>query len=335
MGCGASSAEARYAASYKAVSGTPQSQAQAAKPTAPAPAASPKAKATPKAASEEVGIASQEAAPASQGTDSTAEPLAHEPEALAWWSVDTDWIRDSSHEILAAYNFFFEHIGIRKGWRTPPFKREEVQGPFMAAAEVVAVVRHRIDEMGQGMVLRQLEGSSQDFLWGWSSEKAPNQAPWLVEFFRGLVFATLSDANGLVEGLDDATLNYYVESHPILEHSAALERIATEDVLRGKAPVENQEAAEVNVEQEEKKDAENKEIQEEEKEGEGEPTREPEEEAKEKETEAKEEEKDETGKDEKDKAAGEKEQKQKEEEAKSEVKAAAEPQAAPLMLGNG
>ncbi|CAE7630260.1 unnamed protein product [Symbiodinium sp. CCMP2456] len=112
-----------------------------------------------------------------------------------------------------------------------------MQAPFMASAEVVAVVRrapvcrcreperrqeprsrgHRIDEQGNGMVLRQLEGSSHDWLWGWSPEKPPHQAEFLPEFFRGLVFATLSDANGLVEGLDAATLDYYVESHPILE----------------------------------------------------------------------------------------------------------------------
>ncbi|CAE7515057.1 unnamed protein product [Symbiodinium natans] len=144
---------------------------------------------------------------------------ADEARAVAWWSIDTDWIRDSSHEIFNGYNFFFEHIGIRKGWRTPPFKKEDVQGPFMASAEVVAVVRHRIDEQGNGMVLRQLEGSSHDWLWGWAPEKPPHEAEFLPEFFRGLVFATFSDANGLVEGLDADTLDYYVQSHPILEGS--------------------------------------------------------------------------------------------------------------------
>eukprot|EP00435_Cladocopium_sp_Y103_P044512 s912_g12.t1 len=235
MGCGGSS-EAKYAASYQAVTGS-------------SPQAAPKATKTPKVTEPEA--APQRAAAASQASQASTEDggaaggetpeepeVAESPEApLAWWSMNTDWIRDSSHEILAAYNFFFEHIGIRKGWRTPPFKREDVQGPFMAAAEVVAVVRHRIDEMGQGMVLRQLEGSSHDFLWGWSPEKAPNQADHLPDFFRGLVFATMSDANGLVEGLDDATLDYYVQSHPILESSTVLERIVTEDVLK-KGPAE-------------------------------------------------------------------------------------------------
>jgi len=135
----------------------------------------------------------------------------------AWWSVNTDWIKKGAVEILGAYNFFFEHIGIRKGWRTPPFKREDVQEPFMASAEVVAVVRGRLDQEGRGMVLRQLEGSAMDFLWGWSPDKPPASTQEILqEFFRGLVFATLSDANGLVEGLDVATVEYYVNSHPII-----------------------------------------------------------------------------------------------------------------------
>ena len=59
------------------------------------------------------------------------------------------------------------------------------------------------------------------------------EAPHLADFFRALVFATMSDANGLVEGLDESTLDYYVSSHPILENATVLERISTEEVLRG------------------------------------------------------------------------------------------------------
>lgn len=57
----------------------------------------------------------------------------------------------------------------------------------MASAEVVAVVRHRIDELQQGMVLRQLEGSSHDFLWGWSPDKVPNEA-WEAKAARKEVY---------------------------------------------------------------------------------------------------------------------------------------------------
>lgn len=240
------SSEAKYAASYQAVTGSSPQAATKTTPKAPKAAdqaqVAQAAQAAPQAAASQASQASQASTEdgGAAGGETPEEPEAAEglEAPVAWWSIHTDWIRESSYEILAAYNFFFEHIGIRKGWRTPPFKREDVQGPFMAAAEVVAVVRHRIDEMGHGMVLRQLEGSSHDFLWGWSSDKAPSQAAHLPDFFRGLVFATMSDANGLVEGLDDATLDYYVQSHPILESSTVLERIVTEDVLKkGPEPI--------------------------------------------------------------------------------------------------
>jgi len=135
-----------------------------------------------------------------------------------WWSSHAGWIQQRANEILAAYNFFFEHIGLRKGWRTAPFQKEEVQAPFQAAAEVVTVVRARLDEQtDRGIVLRQLEGSSMSFLWGWSPGRPPGSSHEALEdFFRGLVFATLSDGKGLVEGLDTDFVEYYVSRHPII-----------------------------------------------------------------------------------------------------------------------
>lgn len=144
-----------------------------------------------------------------------------------WWADHAPWIAQKAHEILGAYNSFFDHIGLRKGWRTAPFGKDEVQAPFQAAAEVVAVVRARLDEQtGGGVVLRQLEGSAMNFLWGWDPNRqlgASHQA--LEEFFRGLVFATLSDGRGLVEGLDSTAVEHYVGQHPIVAvcraHAAA------------------------------------------------------------------------------------------------------------------
>mmetsp|Transcript_2008 Transcript_2008/g.4458 ORF Transcript_2008/g.4458 Transcript_2008/m.4458 type:complete len:188 (-) Transcript_2008:178-741(-) len=76
----------------------------------------------------------------------------------SWWGERAQWIQVRANEIFAAYNFFFEHIGLRKGWRTAPFEREEVQAPFRAAAEVVVVVRAKLDaERGGMLVLRQVE----------------------------------------------------------------------------------------------------------------------------------------------------------------------------------
>eukprot|EP00931_Biecheleriopsis_adriatica_P054803 TRINITY_DN32284_c0_g2_i1.p1 TRINITY_DN32284_c0_g2~~TRINITY_DN32284_c0_g2_i1.p1 ORF type:complete len:365 (-),score=108.47 TRINITY_DN32284_c0_g2_i1:126-1220(-) len=253
MGCGASSAGGKYASEKEASKANGQESSKASTGAVEATAVheveagetaeSPKAveASTKGGAAQAPAPAAARAAAVEQlpgsvaGSDGAAAAPAQAQAQVpsAWWSLHTDWLRHSACEILGAYNFFFEHIGIRKGWRTPPFKKEEVQGPFMASAEVVAVVRKRIDEQGGGMVLRQLEGSSHDFLWGWSPEKRPAQA--LEEFFRGLVFATLSDAKGLVEGLDSATVDYYVRSHPILEQSSAVATAACAE--KGEAAV--------------------------------------------------------------------------------------------------
>jgi len=147
-----------------------------------------------------------------------------------WWSERADWIQQRTSEILAAYNFFFEHIGLRKGWRKAPFQREEVQAPFKAAAEVVVVVRARLDaERGGVLVLRQVEGSAMNFLWGWSPSRPPGSSHKALEdFFRGLVFATLSDGRGLVEGLDSTTVESYVCRHPLLASREAVAAAAAE-----------------------------------------------------------------------------------------------------------
>jgi len=136
----------------------------------------------------------------------------------SWWSTRAEWISQRSSEILAAYNFFFEHIGLRKGWRTAPFQQDEVQAPFLAAAEVVVLVRAKLDaERGGVLVLRQVEGSAMNFLWGWNPSRPPGASDQALEdFFRGLVFATLSDGRGLVEGLDPTTVESYVCRHPLL-----------------------------------------------------------------------------------------------------------------------
>jgi len=128
---------------------------------------------------------------------------------------------DTGHteEIFDAYNFFFEHIGLRKGWRTAPFRRDDVQAPFWAAAEVVVDVRAWLDAQrgATGVVLRQVEGSAMNFLWGWSPDKPPASSDQAREvFFRGLVFATLSDGNGLVEGLQPSLVESYVSRHPFI-----------------------------------------------------------------------------------------------------------------------
>jgi len=112
--------------------------------------------------------------------------------------------------MLRTYDHFFQNPILRSGWWIPPFKRADVKVPFMAAAEVVAIVWHYNNEHEMDQNQRaQIEGSSHRFLRSWSPEKPPNQAPHLMDFFLGLVFATLSD-DSLVEWLEDSLyLNYY------------------------------------------------------------------------------------------------------------------------------
>jgi len=111
-------------------------------------------------------------------------------DTCTWWGERAEWIYQRSAEILAAYNFFFEHIGLRKGWRVAPFAQEEVQAPFRAAAEVVVVVRAKLDtERGGVLVLRQVEGSAMNFLWGWSPADLLVQMARQRKTFCGVSFS--------------------------------------------------------------------------------------------------------------------------------------------------
>mmetsp|Transcript_95731 Transcript_95731/g.270941 ORF Transcript_95731/g.270941 Transcript_95731/m.270941 type:complete len:274 (+) Transcript_95731:63-884(+) len=149
------------------------------------------------------------------------------------WYARQACIQQRANELLDAYNYFFEHIGIRKGWRTAPFERSEVQMPFRAASEVVAQIRAKLDEdSGRGMVLRQLEGSAMNYLWSWPQGRSPSASQDVFEeFLRGLVFATLSDGRGLVEGLDEATVEQYVRCHPSVAIGGSADPSAEPDAM--------------------------------------------------------------------------------------------------------
>lgn len=124
-------------------------------------------------------------------------------------------LHKSVDNIFSSYNDFFNHIGIRKGWRVPPVAAEDVQNAFKIAAEVVALVRADRDEArGGGFIMRQVGGSSADFLWQWPAGAPPEgDRRTLAGFVEGLVLATLSDAHGLLEGLDQQTVKLYARSH--------------------------------------------------------------------------------------------------------------------------
>merc|ERR1712007_14920 len=54
-----------------------------------------------------------------------------------------DW-RKLADEVVDAYESFFDHISFRKGWKQPPFSREDAANAFAAAARIVARVRVEI-----------------------------------------------------------------------------------------------------------------------------------------------------------------------------------------------
>lgn len=137
-------------------------------------------------------------------------------------SHEATQLQIKAKEVYDAYYGFFNHIGLRKGWRQAPFDEDEVNVPFWTAAQAVALLRAELDrKRGDGIILRQVDGSAMSFLWSWSPDRRLSFEPTagcddtVREFVSGLVFATLSDGHGLVEGLQSGTVEIYVECHPL------------------------------------------------------------------------------------------------------------------------
>jgi len=124
--------------------------------------------------------------------------------------------------VKRGYQGFFNHISLRKGWRTVPFKQDDLKHIFQVAAEVVGLLRTRLDLLKKGLTLRQVDGSSHEVLWG--LEKNPRvdlpgqDAAYVLSTIELLVVATLSDAHGLVEGLERPVVMQSVEAHPFVQH---------------------------------------------------------------------------------------------------------------------
>lgn len=119
-------------------------------------------------------------------------------------------ISAGAKSIVAAYEEFFNHIGFRKGWKVPPFSREEVGAAFLAAALVVARARVLVlDPRDPGIKIRQVEGSARDWM------HSPECAVLLREdpdsFIAGLVHATFKDGKGYVEGITEQEVGNFLE----------------------------------------------------------------------------------------------------------------------------
>lgn len=116
-------------------------------------------------------------------------------------------------EIVEAYNGFWGHVSLRTGWRQAPFTYEEVQAPFFHAGYMVATIRARLGAGASAGTRRPIDGAAQAFLWGWPRECSPGSSQEnFRNFVRGLVFATLTDGNGLIDGLNSEDVNRHVSS---------------------------------------------------------------------------------------------------------------------------
>lgn len=109
---------------------------------------------------------------------------------------------------------FWDNTKFRHGWAHPSFTLDQVSPLLELAAEIVVRIRSQLDQTEPGPKLRLTEGirlvlerftfrfltpgSAREYFWKISSAVALKKKR---TFVRGLVHATLSDANGFVEGL--------------------------------------------------------------------------------------------------------------------------------------
>jgi len=124
----------------------------------------------------------------------------------------------AAQAVFAAYNGFFDDIRIRKGWKEAPFTQEDMKILFTVAAQVVAVLRARLDVARVGISLRKIDGQAPDFLWGIEKNPSPlipdQDRSYVAMTLAGLVKATMSDGTGFVEGMDEQTVMSFVRVHP-------------------------------------------------------------------------------------------------------------------------
>jgi len=112
-------------------------------------------------------------------------------------------------DVIESYESFFDHIAFRKGWKQPPFAREEVRPAFQRAACIVARVRAEVlDSRNTGIKIRQVEGSARD--WMHDAESVQLLRSSSDAFVRGLVHATFKDANGYVEDLEEPQVDDFI-----------------------------------------------------------------------------------------------------------------------------
>jgi hypothetical protein len=109
--------------------------------------------------------------------------------------------RIAVYEQIDAYDSFWDHIKFRKGWAEvctatvtcvtgqPFFTKEEASVALAKVAEIVVRIRTELDAHEGGLKLRQLEGTTKEYLWQMQEEKRrPSDSE--TEFTKGMVHAT-------------------------------------------------------------------------------------------------------------------------------------------------
>eukprot|EP01063_Lacrimia_lanifica_P032527 TRINITY_DN5567_c0_g3_i1.p1 TRINITY_DN5567_c0_g3~~TRINITY_DN5567_c0_g3_i1.p1 ORF type:complete len:542 (+),score=226.53 TRINITY_DN5567_c0_g3_i1:51-1676(+) len=142
--------------------------------------------------------------------------LPREPlRALRWCSQGPDRITQDIHE---SYLEFWDHIRFRKGWATPPFMPDAVQGELGAAAKISAEIMKTVDERKNGPSFRKRGGESVAFLSGVQYNPEEHRP----KFVRELVHSTLSDARGYIDGLTEELVDKEIARLNAKEQVAAV-----------------------------------------------------------------------------------------------------------------
>ena len=79
-------------------------------------------------------------------------------------------------------------------------------------------VRLYLDTANDGIKLRQVDGSAQEYLWGLNGNPGVylegQNYTYVYESLKGLVHATLKDAHGYVEGVRGPLVEGFIDAHP-------------------------------------------------------------------------------------------------------------------------
>jgi hypothetical protein len=127
--------------------------------------------------------------------------------------------------IADSYDDVFNHIAVRRGWRSLAFTRADVRHAFTVAAQVVALARAYIDRAAPSFRIRQVDGTAREELWhvpappavgnpNGSGGSSSERLAWERALVARLVHASMRDARGYVDGVDARFVDAFLHAHP-------------------------------------------------------------------------------------------------------------------------